>query len=132
MKFIKFLGVGGAATAIQYGILMLLVELASVTPVVASTVGYIVSGLVNYTLNYHFTFGSSARHGVAGSKFIVVALVGLLINSSIVFLMNELGGLHYMASQVIATVCALVWNFTAHKCWTYRSAKDDLSDERTR
>lgn len=123
MKFFKFLGVGGVATAIQYGILIVLVETGLAVAFIASTIGYIVSGAFNYTLNYYFTFQSSASHKSAAVKFAIVALIGLGINSALVFLMTEVGSIYYLVAQIIATVAVLLWNFTAHQFWTYKSVE---------
>jgi putative flippase GtrA len=128
MRFIKFLGVGGAATLIQYGILIGMVELFQSSALVGSTVGYIVSGIFNYTLNYYFTFTSTAKHGHAASRFIVVAAVGLALNSSLVFLLTDLLSVYYIVSQIVATGVVVIWNFIAHKHWTYRSIKDHGCD----
>lgn len=122
MKFVKFLGVGGTATAIQYGILILLVEMNLAAPVIASTVGYIVSSAANYLLNYYFTFASNARHGAAVVKFFIVASAGLGINTVLLYLMTEIASAYYLLAQVIATGAVLFWNFFIHRHWTYASA----------
>lgn len=121
MKFIKFLGVGGTATAIHYVLLILLVEFSDIAPVIGSTLGYIVSGIVNYTLNYYFTFDSREKHGLAAPKFAVVAGIGLAINGGIVYLLTEVLTVYYVLAQIIATAIVLMWNFFVHKHWTYRS-----------
>lgn len=121
VKFIKFLAVGGLATAIQYGILILLVETYLALPVVASSIGYLVSSIANYLLNYYFTFSSSASHSLAIIKFVGVVLIGLLINSFLVFVMTEIISIYYIIAQIVATLAVLIWNFFAHKYWTYKS-----------
>jgi putative flippase GtrA len=128
MRFIKFLGVGGAATLIQYGILISMVELFETSALAGSTVGYLVSGVFNYTLNYYFTFTSSAKHGLAATRFIIVAAVGLALNSSLIFLLTDVLAVFYITAQVAATAVVVIWNFIAHKHWTYRSVKDDGCD----
>jgi putative flippase GtrA len=128
MSFIKFLGVGGAATLIQYGILIAMVELFQSSALVGSTVGYLISGIFNYTLNYYFTFTSTARHGVAATRFVIVAAVGLGLNSGLVFLLTDVLAVFYITAQVVATAAVVMWNFIAHKHWTYRSVKDDRCD----
>lgn len=128
MRFAKFLGVGGVATLMQYGILIAMVELLSASAFVASTIGYLVSGIFNYTLNYYFTFTSSAKHGLAATRFIIVAVIGLALNSSLVFLLTDVISVFYITAQVIATAVVVIWNFIAHKHWTYRSVKDDGCD----
>ncbi|MFL1453584.1 GtrA family protein [Marinobacter sp. GN3S48] len=124
MKFIKFLGVGGAATLIQYGILIALVEGVQASAVVGSTIGYIVSGIFNYTLNYYFTFSSTAKHRMAAIRFVIVAIIGLALNSSLVYLLTDVFSMFYIAAQVFATGVVVIWNFVAHKNWTYHSIKD--------
>lgn len=124
MKFIKFLGVGGAATLIQYGILIALVEGLQTNAVVASTVGYVISGIFNYTLNYYFTFSSEARHTLAAAKFIIVALIGLALNSSLVYLLADILEVYYIAAQIVATLVVVIWNYVGHKHWTYSSIKE--------
>lgn len=126
MKFIKFLGVGGLATAVQYGILILLVETDLAIAVVASSVGYIVSGVLNYVLNYYYTFQSVAKHHSAAIKFILVMTIGLGINSGMVYLLTEIVGIYYLVAQVLATIAVLLWNFTAHLFWTYKSVEKTI------
>lgn len=121
MKFIKFLGIGGSATALHYLILTGLVELQLATPVVASAIGYSISGIFNYLMNYYVTFQSNANHGNGALKFVTVAGIGLAINSMTIFLLVNLLSVHYLPAQVSATLLVLFWNFFAHKHWTYAS-----------
>lgn len=124
MKFIKFVGVGGTATAIHYAILILLVELDWASAVTASAAGYVISSVVNYLLNYYLTFSSTARHSIATVRFLIVASAGLAINSALIYLMADIAGLYYLAAQVIATFIVLLWNFYIHHIWTYKSAAE--------
>ncbi len=118
-ELVKFLLAGGTATAVQYATLVLLVELAALNPVFASVVGYTAGAVVNYLLNYYFTFLSNSRHLLTALKFAMVVLSGLGINALIMYTGIELLQLHYILSQAIATLLILVWNFFAHKLWTY-------------
>lgn len=121
MNFVKFLGVGGTATLLQYAVLILMVEFEFAEPVVASTFGYALSSICNYLLNYYFTFGSNAHHHLAALKFTVVAITGLCINSGLVYLLTEVLDLHYLFAQVLSTATVLLWNFFIHNHWTYKS-----------
>lgn len=121
MHFVKFVGVGGVATLLQYAILILLVETSVAVPAVASTIGFIISGMCNYLLNYYFTFGSSAKHQIAAAKFVMVASAGLTLNTTVVYLLTEKLAIYYIFAQILATLIVLLWNFFAHKHWTYKS-----------
>jgi putative flippase GtrA len=122
MEIVKFLIVGGSATALQYGLLIVFVQFAGLTPVAATSIAYAISSVYNYLLNYYATFKSNASHQTAAIKFAAVASSGLLINAGIIYALIK-WGLHYLMAQVIATFIILVWNFVVHKYWTYRDHK---------
>ncbi|MDQ2077322.1 GtrA family protein [Marinimicrobium sp. ABcell2] len=124
-----FLLVGGLATSIQYTLLISLVELSLLAPVAASLTGYMTAALINYLLNYYFTFSSSADHRVAMVRFLAVVGVGLSANGGIMYLGTEVLQLHYLAVQLSATLVILMWNFLAHKLWTYQSEPVTVSAE---
>ena len=119
MKFIKFLGVGAIATAIQYTLLVFIVEIFNHGAVNASIIAYLVSSVFNYLFNYFFTFSSMAHHALASSKFAVVLSVGLGINSLMMNFLVERYAFYYLVSQLASTVTVLIWNYMAHKYWTY-------------
>lgn len=122
MEILKFLIVGGSATALQYGLLIVFVQFAGLSPVVATSIAYAISSVYNYLLNYYATFKSDASHRTAATKFAAVACSGLLINAGIIAALTKVG-VHYLVAQVVATVVILVWNFVVHKYWTYRDHK---------
>lgn len=118
-KFLKFLIVGGFCTALQYLILIALVEGLGVSATPASTVGYVVSSGLNYFLNYSFTFRSGAKHGRSLPRFLLITGCGLLLNGTVTYVGTVIFGLHYMIAQVAATIVALLWNFLANLQWTF-------------
>jgi len=115
-----FLFVGGVATALQYLILIMLVELIGLDAVTSSSIGFGVSSLLNYYLNYHVTFKSKAPHHLALPKFLIVASVGLVLNGLFMFLFSENLSIHYFISQLLSTGFVLLWNFTVNKIWTFK------------
>ncbi|MGD0502389.1 MAG: GtrA family protein [Steroidobacteraceae bacterium] len=118
-KFLRFLMVGGLCTALQYVILIALVEGLGIFAALASTIGYIVSSAVNYYLNYSFTFRSDAAHGRSVPRFLLISGCGLVLNGTITYLGTAILGLHYLIAQVAATIVALLWNFLANLRWTF-------------
>jgi len=120
-QFTRFVGVGILATGIHYAILISLMENNLTGAITASTVGYVVSSIFNYLLNYYFTFSSQERHTFAVLKFTFVAGAGLVLNNLIMYLTVTMANLHYLPGQIMATGLVLIWNFTANRYWTYRS-----------
>lgn len=120
-RFARFCLIGGVATAIQYALLLVLVRGVSMAPTAASSIGFTVSAIVNYLLNYHFTFASGRPHGPAAAKFGLLAAVGLLLNAAIMHALVG-AGWNYLLSQIGASAVVLVWNFVGNSLWTFGPA----------
>lgn len=119
-KFLAFACVGGVATAIHYGVLIVTVNLFGVSAVWGSSLGFAVSAVANYTLNYYYTFKSNRPHADAALRFIVISSLGLALNGAIMKVgVDGLGG-HYILVQLGATGVVLVWNFFGSYLWSFR------------
>jgi putative flippase GtrA len=118
-QFLGFAGVGAVGTAAHYLVLIGLVQGSGTNAVPASVAGFVVGALVNYTLNYHVIFRSDKSHLTAASKFMAIALVGLLLNTAIVWFAVNTLGIHYLVSQILATALVLVWNYAGNRIWTF-------------
>jgi putative flippase GtrA len=117
-RLVRFGLVGALATALQYVILVLLVRGLGTWPVIASGIGFVTSAGANYLLNYHFTFRSQRRHATAALKFLILATVGLAINSLLMQVLVA-AGWHYLLAQVCATAVVFLWNFVGNSLWTF-------------
>lgn len=118
-QLFSFGGVGLIATALQYLILVVLTEYFGIDPVIASTIGYMSGALLNYYLNYRFTFASERPHRVALQVFALVVLAGSSLNAGIMYLLHHELGVNYLVSQVAATGVVFFWNFFAHRQFTF-------------
>ena len=121
-QFVRFAGVGCMSAIGHYGLLILLVQVAHADAVLASAAGALLGAVINYFLNYHFTFQSSKKHHESIAKFIVVAAVGLGLNTLFMWIMVNLLGLHYLLSQVATTGLVLIWSFVGNRFWTFHEA----------
>lgn len=128
-QLVRFALVGGVATGVQYLTLIALVREAGIWPPVASAIGFVVSAVGNYLLNYYFTFRSGRSHGVAAAKFMALAAVGLAINSVLMQVLVG-AGWHYILAQVCATVVVFLWNFVGNSLWTF--GVEERGDVRSR
>lgn len=121
-QFVSFGAVGAVGTVAHYTLFVALVEWAAVDPVPASVAGAALGALVNYLLNYHYTFRSDRRHRDALPRFLAIAGLGLSLNTLCMALFVDSFGMHYLVAQVLATLSVLIWNFFANRHWTF--AKD--------
>ncbi len=120
VEYIKFTGVGALSTLFHYATLVILVELVSVIPLHASMIGYAVGAVTNYIFNLRYTFKSEATHAKAIPKFLVMIVIGFLLNAVI---MMSLSSIIYIAAQVTATLVVFILNFIISKYWVYSSHK---------
>jgi putative flippase GtrA len=120
VQFFQFAGIGLVGTAAHFSGLILLVHLFAVQVVIASGFGFVMGALVNYSLNYVFTFRSNKKHTEALVKFFAVAAIGLAFNSAIMAITTTIFKMHYLPGQVIATGSVLIWNFIGNRFWTFQ------------
>lgn len=123
-QFTWYAAMGAIGTLAQYGVLIGLVELGRANALTASTLGFSVGALVNYLLNYRYTFRSRRSHHEALTKFMTVALLGLALNFLIMGFATRIADLNYLLAQVIATGAVLATTFFANRSWTFRQGAD--------
>lgn len=122
-RFVGFTLVGAVGTTGHYTVLLLLVEVLGIEVVTASVAGFIVGGVINYTLNRRLVFRSQRAHGEALPRFFAVAGVGLVGNALLMSLLTYRWGIHYVVAQLVTTAVLLVWHFTANALWTFRDPR---------
>lgn len=119
-QFVRFAMVGVVATAVHYGVLIALVELAGMGVVLATSLGFLSGAVVSYGLNRWLTFVTTQPVGVGFVKYVTALSVGLVLNAGIVALLQHYG-LAYLVAQVIATSVVLFWNFGASRLLVFRT-----------
>ncbi|MFA6313735.1 MAG: GtrA family protein [Sterolibacterium sp.] len=118
-QLIRFAGAGSVSALGHFGTLILLVQAFGIAAVPASAAGALVGAWINYILNYRYTFHSSKQHREALLKFAVVAVIGLLLNTLLMWLGVEIFEQHYLLSQLLTTGLVFIWSFLANRWWTF-------------
>ena len=135
VQFFRYIFVGGGATVVQWGLLIIFKELVGLDANLANVIGF-VGGLVsNYLVSKLWVFDDDkaavANKGAEFAAFCLIGIVGLGINQGMIWLFdkpladsNALGGLipadkYYLVGQVLATGIAFFWNFFARKFMLY-------------
>lgn len=58
-------------------------------------------------------------------RFACVGLIGVAVNSALLWLLTERGHLYYLVSSVIATEVAILSNFALNHTWTFAAFCDE-------
>lgn len=122
-QFIRFGLVGVVSTLTHIGTLVLLVELIKFTPILASTIGFILAVIVSYFLNYRFTFRAQGAHTNYFPKYVLVCIIGFILNTGIMYLTIEILNWWYVAGQICTLMVVPISNFTLNRFWAFKSIK---------
>jgi putative flippase GtrA len=123
-QFSSFVAVGFIATVVHYSFLIGLVEIAGVSAVTAALMGYGAGGTVSYLLSRRHVFRSHAPHDEAVSRFVIVAAVGFGLTYVFMSLLVHGARVPYLPAQIVTTGILLLWNFAAHRIWTFPPEHD--------
>ena len=116
--WLKYLAVGGVATATHYALLLLLVEAGHWPPALAAGAGAAVGAQVGFVGNRAFTFGHRGPWRPAWWRFQLTALLGGAVSMVVVAAGTRLG-LHYLLAQALATLLALVLTYLINRRWAF-------------
>ena len=119
-KFIKFCLVGFSGIFVDFGTTYFLKEVMNVRKYVANAIGFSLAATTNYFLNRIWTFNSHNPHVIQEfSRFFIIALIGLGINSAIIWLLNGKFKLNFYLSKLVATLIVTLWNFLINAYFTF-------------
>ncbi len=130
-RLLRFLMVGAGGTLVDFGILTLLKSVIGLPTLPANLVSFSAGILNNFTFNRLWTYADSrGKHPLAQlGQFALVSVIGLLLNTSIVLLLetplNALFGAAwgYLPAKVVATGVVVLWNFSANRYWTFNDVE---------
>lgn len=119
-SFVVFGLAGAVGTVCQYLILVVLVHLGVGTVVIASTIGAVAGGVVNFLLNHHFTFAGQASVAQTGPRYFVLVVLSFVVNALVVRLLFDTYHYQYLVAQVIATGVVFSVNYILSSLWVFR------------
>lgn len=115
-QIVKFGFTGGISFIVDYSVLVFLTEILGLNYLVSNCLSFIISVIVNYILSMKFVFKSVNDNKVFDFIiFIILSVVGLGLNSLIMFICTDYIGIYYMISKVGATGVVMVFNFVSRK-----------------
>ncbi len=122
---LRYIAAGSLAVGVHYLVLILLVEAAAMDATLSSSCGFVVGLIVNYLLQYYWTFRSSGSHAKRFPIFAGVAVVMLGLNAAIFWTLHERLGINYLLAQAFAIGVVFLLNFLINSRYTF--ATDGVS-----
>ena len=115
-QLLKFGVVGGTAFIIDYGVFTLLSQIFHVHYLVASILSFSVSVIYNYILSIKWVFDVTKKQTTKDFiVFIVLSVIGLGLNSLVMYISVDLIKIHELIAKIIATAIVMVYNFISRK-----------------
>jgi putative flippase GtrA len=116
-QFMKFGVVGVIAFIIDFGVMVFLTEVFGVPYLISTTVAFVVSVIFNYVASMRYVFVrkddmSRRREFII---FIVLSVIGLILNDIFMWLLVDLIFIDYRISKIITTILVAIWNFVSRK-----------------
>jgi len=118
--FLSYAAVGAAATSVHYLILVTCVEAVHLRAAVASTIGALAGALSAYVGNRRYVFATSVQpHKTALRRFLSVALLGVCVNASVLWVGVDVFKVYYLPVQLLATGITLSLTYGLNTVWTF-------------
>jgi len=119
-KFVKFCIVGFTGVFVDFGITYFFKEVGKIQKYFANAIGFSTAATTNYFFNRIWTFHSN-NPDIAGefSRFFIIALIGLGINSLIIYIFSGRFKWNFYLAKLIATIIVTLWNFLINAYFTF-------------
>lgn len=129
-RWVRYAIVGGSGTLLYMLLVVVFVELMRIPPVSSAVIGFILVCIFTYTLNRLWVFASSRRHTYAFPRFVMVSIVGLLLNALIMYVTVDVLELWYGFWLIGATAIVPPTNYLLHAYWSFRQIepKEEAAD----
>ncbi|MDD6637428.1 MAG: GtrA family protein [Lachnospiraceae bacterium] len=117
VQFCKFGLVGTLCFCIDYGLMVLLTEVADFSYFLSSALSFVVSVVVNYILSMRYVFKGKDGMSKRVELLIFVALsgVGLALNQMIMWIAVEFFHIFYALAKIFSTMMVTTYNFISRK-----------------
>ena len=117
VQIFNFCVIGGIATLIDFAFLYIFRDIFKFGLIISNCLSFTLSVIFNYyaSVKYVFDVTKDKRNSKYFILFILFSVIGLGLNSLILWIFTNLFNIHYMISKIIATIFVMVFNFVTRK-----------------
>jgi putative flippase GtrA len=127
LSLVKFGFTGMSGLVIDFSVTWLLKDELHVNKFLANAAGFTAAVISNYVINRMWTFSEREKTKVSKQfvSFLMVSLIGLVLNSGFLYLFHEHLQLNFYLSKAIAILLVFFWNFSANYFFVFKTGKAD-------
>ncbi|MGE4385808.1 MAG: GtrA family protein [Endomicrobiaceae bacterium] len=117
MQFIKYFFASAIALFVDITTLFLLTEYCQLYYLFSATISFLLGIFITYLFSklYIFNKTSVKNKTLEFSIFLLIGVIGLLINNLFLYVFTEFFNVYYIFSKCIVVIITYLWNFFARK-----------------
>ena len=120
LKFFKFGVVGLSGMVVDFSLTYLFKEIVKIHKYAANAIGFTAAAITNYIFNRIWTFqDTSSEVSIQFLKFFIISLIGLGINTGILYLLVHNYKKNFYVSKLFAIGIVMIWNFSINLIFTF-------------
>lgn len=120
IKLIRFSIVGVGNTLINWSIFLIL-NAFGVYYILSNIIAYIIATINSYIWNSLWVFKYGQGLNINTSvKFFILNLVGLTVNTTIMYILVDILNFNKFIALVIASIFVVIMNYTINKLWVFK------------
>jgi len=116
-QFIKYFFVSGIALFADISILFILTEYFKVYYILSATISFLAGIAITYIFSklYIFTKTKISNKINEFTIFLIIGIIGLILNNIFLYIFTEYFGIYYMLSKIFVIIVTYLWNYFARK-----------------
>lgn len=126
IKLIRFSIVGVGNTLVNWSIFLIL-NAFGVYYIIANIIAYIIATINSYIWNSLWVFKYGQGLNINTSvKFFILNLVGLTVNTTIMYILVDILNFNKFIALVLASVVVVIMNYTINKLWVFKEENNAI------
>ena len=126
IKLIRFSIVGVGNTLVNWSIFIIL-NAFGVYYIISNIIAYIIATINSYIWNSLWVFKYGQGLNINTSvKFFILNLVGLTVNTTIMYILVDILNFNKFIALVLASVVVVIMNYTINKLWVFKEENNSV------
>lgn len=123
--FLKFLVAGGICGLLDLILLYLFTSVFGLWYLYSGIISFFIVSVFGFFLNKKITFQDARKNSPNQYvKYIIVILIGMIINNIFLFVLTGVFAVWYIASRIFSSLIALIWNYYGNRRFIFSGAEE--------